>query len=126
MHLIRRHRSLLRIALLALVALGVLMQPVLRSVGDLHDLEHTMALQSDHGHSHHDGHEAPPGEDEAPGNPQGLHGLLHQYGTVGSMALLEPASLLASAPVTGEPPDRTHVPGPPASRLTSPFRPPIA
>lgn len=119
-------RHLFRQFALVLVALGVLMQPILRSIGDLHDMEHTVALQSDHGHSHHDGHEEPPRDDQAPGDPLGLHGLLHQFGAVGSMALLEPASLLASAPVTGGPPDRARVPGPPASRLTSPFRPPIA
>lgn len=126
MYSVRRHRSLLRIALLALVAFGVVVQPVLGFLGDLHDLEHTVALQSDHGHSHHDGHEAPAGDDEAPGEPLGVHGLLHQFGAVGSMALQEPASLLTSAVAIGDPPICAREPSPRMSRLTLPFRPPIA
>ncbi len=127
MRCLRRHRSLLHTALLVLLALGVLLQPVLGALGDLHGLEHAAAMQSDdHGHSHHDGHEAPHDGDDALGDPIGEHGLLHQGGFATSMALIEPVFLLLPPMRMGEPLDRSHAPGPPISRLTLPFRPPIA
>jgi hypothetical protein len=126
MHRIRRHRNLLHTALLVLVAFGMLLQPVLAALGDLHEVEHAVALHSDHGHSHHDGHEVPEDEGEVPGDPVGSHGLLHACGAAAPVALLEPVSLTAAAVATGDPPDRGYVHGPPVSRLTLPFRPPIA
>ena len=126
MQRLRRHRSFLHAALLVLVAIGVLLQPVLGALGELHGLEHAAALQSDHGHSHHDGHDQPDDGDDALGDPIGEHGLLHQGGVATSMALIEPAFLLLPPISVGDPLDRSHAPGPPTSRLTLPFRPPIA
>lgn len=125
MHRIRRQRSLLRTALLVLVAFGMLLQPVLAALGELHEVEHAVALHSDHGHSHHDGHEIPDDEGDAPGDPVGSHGLLHPCGAAASMALLEPAALLAAPVGMGEPPDRAHASAPRSLHLTLPFRPPI-
>lgn len=126
MHRLRRPRRYLCAALLALVALGVLLQPILGSLGGLHDLEHAVAAQSDHGHPHHDGHEAPTGDDEAPPDPLGIHALLHQGGHAASMALLDPILVVPSPVPAVDPPDRAHVSGPRAACLTLPFRPPIA
>lgn len=124
MQRIRRHRSLLHFTLVLLVAIGVLLQPVLGALGDLHDAEHAAAVQSDHGHSHHDGHDEPIGDDEALGDPIGTHILLHQGGVATSMALPEPSFRLLSPTPAGEPSART-TPAPPIAVLTLPFRPPI-
>lgn len=124
---LRRHRRLLHIALLVMVALGVLLQPVLGALGDLHALEHAAAMQShDHGHSHLAGHEAPHDGEDALGDPIGDHGLLHQGGFAMSMALIEPVFQLLPPILMDERLDRSHAPGPPITRLTLPFRPPIA
>ena len=122
----RRHRSVLRTALLVLLAFGLLVQPVLKALGELHDVEHAVAMQSDHGHPHHDGHEMPPGDDEAPGDAFGLHGLLHMCAPAAPMAPCEMAGVPAPLVATGDPPDGADASGAPTSRMTSPFRPPIA
>ncbi|WP_162616009.1 hypothetical protein [Solilutibacter oculi] len=126
MQRIRRHRSFLRTALLVLVVLGMLIQPALAALGDLHEIEHAAALHSDHGHAHHDGHEVPADDKDAPGDPLGIHSLLHPSGAAASMALIEPVVLLPSLMAEGESPVRAYASGPPMSRLTLPFRPPIA
>ena len=126
MHRIRRHSSLLHYALLLVVALGVLLQPVLASMGELHNVEHAVAVQSDHGHAHHDGHDNPVGDDDVPGDPVGAHNLLHQGGVAASVALLEPSFHLVSPMPAGVPPASFHPTGPPIAPLTLPFRPPIA
>lgn len=126
MQRIRPHRRFLHAALMVLVAFGVLLQPILGAIGALHELEHAVAIHSDHGHSHLDGHDTPAGGDDPAGDPIGAHNLLHQGGFVASMALLDPASLFFSPILVGDPPDRDHAAGPPALRQTLPFRPPIA
>lgn len=123
---LRRHRSLLRTALLVLVALGVLMQPILTSLSELHGLEHAVAVHSDHGHSHHDGHDDPPADDDAPGDPIGLHGLMHTCNVAASMTFPEAGLLVTAYVAASDPPDRAHPFGPPDTHLTLPFRPPIA
>ena len=126
MHRIRRHRSLLHYALFLVVALGVLLQPILGAVGDLHAVEHAVALQSDHGHAHHDGHDDPADDDDGSGDATGAHSLLHQGGFAASMALLD-SSFQFLAPIpAGDPLPSFHSPGPPIAPLTLPFRPPIA
>lgn len=123
----RRHRRFLHAALSILVTFGVLLQPVLGALGEIHSLEHAAALQADnHGDVHHDGHEAPHEGEDALGDPIGEHVLLHQGGFAMSMALIEPVFLLLVPTRMDEPLDRSHSPGPPISHLTLPFRPPIA
>lgn len=126
MQRIRHHRSFLHAALLVLVAFGVLLQPILGALADLHDVEHAVALQSDHGHSHVDGHDEPSGGGDPSGDPIGAHNLLHQSGFATSLALLDPALLLLTPVLVGEPPQPVHAFGSPATPLTLPFRPPIA
>ena len=126
MQCIRLHRSFLRYALLVVMALGVLLQPVLAAMGELHDVEHAVAVQSDHGHAHHDGHDDPAGDNEGPGDPIGAHSLLHQGVAAASVALLEPSFHLVSPMPAGDPPASVHPTGPPTAPLTLPFRPPIA
>lgn len=118
-------RSLFRYALLVVVALGVLLQPLLADMGELHDVEHSIAMQSDHGHAHHDGHDDPADGDEVPGEPIGTHNLLHQGGFAVSAALFEPSFYLVSPVPAGDPPASFHSTAPPIAPLTLPFRPPI-
>lgn len=126
MQRLRRPLRALHAALLVLVALGVLLQPVLGALGELHGLEHAAALQSEHGHTHLEGHGEPHDGDDAHGEPVGEHGLLHQGGFATCMARIEPGFLLPAPIRVGDPSARSHAPGPPPSRLTLPFRPPIA
>lgn len=125
MQRIRLHRRFLHSALMLLLAFGVLLQPMLGAAGQLHALEHALATPSDHGHTHHDGHDEPSGDDPS-GDPLGAHELLHQGGFAASMALLDSGAPLFSQVRVGEPPERDHASGPPGLRLTLPFRPPIA
>lgn len=143
----RRHR-VLHAALLMLVAFGVLLQPVLGALGELHGLSHAMALDRGHGaadahgavhdhdlaHSHDHAHAhasdhahgAPVDGHGDAGEPLGAHGLMHQGCLSVSMALLPPGLPgLAPAPVA-MPPDQLLAAGPPPTPFTSPFRPPIA
>ena len=123
---IRRHRSLLDYALLVVLALGVLLQPILGAVGELHAFEHAIAVQSDHGHAHHDGYDDPADDEHVLGDPIGAHSLLHQGGFAASMALLV-SSFQFLAPIpAGDPLSSFHATGPPITPLTLPFRPPIA
>lgn len=126
MQRIRPHRRFLHAALMLLVAFGVLLQPILGALGELHELEHAVATHSDHGHSHLDGHDEPAGGDDPSGDPIGAHELLHQGGPAGSMALLGVAPPFFAQVLVREPPDRDHPSGFPGLRLTLPFRPPIA
>ncbi|HUG72061.1 MAG TPA: hypothetical protein VMK82_01435 [Steroidobacteraceae bacterium] len=125
MQRIRPHRRFLHAALLLLVAFGVLLQPILGALGGLHELEHAVAAQSDHGHSHLEGHDEPAGGEDPYGDPVGAHDLLHHGGFAASMALLDPASMIFLTILVGDHPGRDHASGPPALRLTLPFRPPI-
>ena len=126
MHRTRRHRSLLHYALLLVLALGVLLQPILGAVGDLHEVEHAVAVQSNYGHAHHDDHDDPAGDEDVSGDPIGSHNLLHEGGFAASMALLEPSFRYLLPSPDGNPPACFHSPGPPIAPLTLPFRPPIA
>lgn len=126
MRLIRPHRRLLHYALLLVVALGVLLQPVLGALADLHDVEHAVAMQSEHGHAHHDGHDEPVGDEDASGDPVGAHNLLHDAGFAASMALLDRSFRVASPISAGDPPACFHSTRPPIAPMTLPFRPPIA
>lgn len=123
---LRLRRCNLRIALLVAVALGMVLQPLWAVLGELHQAEHTVAVHVDHEHSHHDGDQAPTDADAAPGDPVGIHDLLHHAGAPASAALPASALLPPGIAVSSSPPQRPEPSAPPASRLTSPFRPPIA
>ncbi len=120
-----RHRSvLLRLPALALLLLAVLANPVLASLGDLHELgngsEHLHAI-SEHGgdaadHDHADG-------DAGEGDL--LHALMHASHCCGHLTAIVPAPMRVPAmllPVVVPVTDTVPVPHtPPASLL----RPPI-
>lgn len=125
MHRTRRYRSLLHYALLLVVALGVMLQPVLGAMGDLHDVEHTVATQSDHGHAHHDGHDDPVGEKDPSGDPVGAHNLVHKAGFATSMVILDSTERFLFVVSDRDPPACFTSVGPPIAPLTLPFRPPI-
>ncbi|TAK38647.1 MAG: hypothetical protein EPO30_03735 [Lysobacteraceae bacterium] len=127
---LRRPHRFLRATLLVLLALGVVVNPLLGAVSELHGVEHaaTADVVDDHGH----GHAHPTGTDHRGGIPEpdadhslGSHGLLHQGAGV-TAALPEVLSVLPSdAPAQ----TRIAVPEPPhlPDDLASlPFRPPIA
>lgn len=125
----RRHRRLLRSALLVLLALGMTIQPTLAALGELHGVEHAVAAQSDDGHGH--AHPVDSASHEHPGAPSdpdhatGQHGLLHQCAS-GSFALPEAiVSLSRPAPSGSRLPQAGpfHLPG---DAPSLPFRPPIA
>lgn len=130
----RRHRQLLRTALLVLLALGMVVQPALGSLGELHEVEHAVVAQSDHGHDHGDdhAHDHDPdashdhgGDGSDPDHATGSHGLLHQSGTV-SVTLPEVMPcLLRQVPAEPRLPESGpfHLPG---DTPDLPFRPPIA
>lgn len=117
-----RRRCFLRIALLVAVALGMVLQPLWAALGELHQAEHAVAVHVEHGHSHHDAHQAPAGA----GDPLGIHDLLHHACAPASVALPASDLLAPGIAASGSPPQRPEPSAPPPSRLTSPFRPPIA
>lgn len=121
-----RRRCFLRIALLVVVALGMVLQPLWAALGELHQAEHAVAVHVDHGHSHHDVDPPPTDADAAPGDPVGIHDLLHHAGAPASAALPASDLLPPGIAASGDPPQRPEPSAPPSSRLTLPFRPPIA
>ena len=130
---LRRHRRLLRTALLVLLALGMVVQPALGALGELHEVEHAAIAQSDSGHDHGDDHlhdhDADTGHQHGDGSDQdhatGPHGLLHQAASA-SATLPDPVTFLPPQVPAG-----SHLPesGPlhlPGDAPGLPFRPPIA
>lgn len=123
-----RHLGLFKTALLVLLALGMVVQPVLGAISDLHGAEHAaMAdVASDHGHAHGDdadhGHEgAAPGPDHV----KGTHVLMHL--DVGLAVALTESVVRVPA---GIPESLAHpeadADGLPVATPHLPFRPPIA
>ena len=123
---LRRPRCLLllRLPALALLLLAVLANPVLASLGDLHELgsrgEHLHAV-SEHGDAAA-GHEHADGE---AGEGDLLHALMHASHCCGHLTAIVPApiALPGMPPASAAPPADT-VPLPP-SRPASLLRPPI-
>lgn len=127
-----RHRHVLfRLLLVATVVSGLLLQPVISALADLHALEHLAALDGDHGH-HHDAdpdHEHPPSnpaDEGAPADPGGLHGILHASVGMGAIAVFDAPLFHSACPTGSDPPWASTHAGPITSEPTSPFRPPIA
>jgi hypothetical protein len=120
MRLWLRRRPLLAKAVLLLLAIAVLVQPVLAGVGELHAVEH-----GTHEATAHDDDHAPHEEDD-PAHALGAHALLHQAASAGASdvfpcALPMPAFLLLTVDLPG-----ADVLGAPKAVITLPFRPPIA
>lgn len=122
-----RFLSLLRTGVLVLVALSLLAQPVVAAVSQIHGVGHPeIASAAQAAHEHEDWQAgAPHDEDEPSGHTDGSHGLMHQ--TCGGAFDRGVVRLELPSPVGSE----IRVPAPDDSvrittRLTSPFRPPIA
>lgn len=109
--------SLHRWLMLAVLALSVILQPVLASVSELHELTHDMA--SAHGVVDTE----TPEEGEGAETLHVMHHLAHCCGHVvaSSTAPLVLADVGRSEPVT-----LTGLPVVPSGRWLAPFRPPIA
>ncbi len=129
-----RLSKFLRTSFLALLVLGLMIQPLLAQLGELHAAEHAMLVATDaHGHDHdadsdHDAYidsedgRNPDQDDHA----TGAHGLMHQSGgfttltgLVSSMSVPKLYARMPDLPIPDAIGVRNAVP-------SSPFRPPIA
>lgn len=122
----RRPPSFLRTLLLGLLALGVLIQPVVSALADVHVLEHAAATLSDHGHAHHGGHDEPAPDGDPSGDAVGAHALMHGGAVVVSMTLPELSASWIGTRFGSVAPNTPATLLPPSRPLTLPFRPPIA
>ena len=123
---LRRPRCLLlRLPALALLLLAVLANPVLASLGDLHELgsrgEHLHAV-SEHGDVA-SGHEHADGE---AGEGDLLHALMHASHCCGHLTAIVPAPMLVQGMLLPSVAPATDAMPLPPARLASLLRPPIA
>ena len=125
---LRRHRQSFaqRLLVLVLFALSMVLQPVLASVSEIHELAHDLVA----GHVHVDHADetsadvAPNGQDDGPA--AALHMLMHFAHCCGQ-------SPAATVPATFAMPMRTAATAPPvrgpqrvtSARMLAPYRPPI-
>lgn len=124
----RPHRwlPLLRVLVLGLIALGLVLQPVMATVGEMHELAHDPSGM--HSHDLHadelDAELAAAGEQDQ-GEAKTLHVLLHFSHCCGAAAAMLPiVKALPVMPLSG----RLAIATTPIllqARLTSPFKPPI-
>jgi len=118
-----RLSTLLRASLLALLVLGLAVNPTLTFVGELHGADHTRAVNAV-GHHHDEAglHDDAPDTDHT----EGAHGLLHQSSGGGSFSDSVAVIKLPAVPYE---PVVIALPTPlpvPLQHVTGPFRPPIA
>ncbi|RNF82550.1 hypothetical protein [Montanilutibacter psychrotolerans] len=122
----RRHRLplVLRVLVLAMFVLGVAMQPVLASLGELHELSHDPS--GSHAHAAHAGDAVAAETADGEGNPRALHVLLdfaHCCGQPTAMPLSSPQMPMAIAASVALPMGPSQPPT--AARNLAPYRPPI-
>lgn len=122
----RRLLPLLRVLVLALFALGLVLQPVLAAAGEMHELAHDPSGM--HAHAQHaddvDAELTAAGEQNEEG-AQTLHVLLHFAHCCGAAAAMVPTlNPIPAMPVNGRL-AIAKAPIPLQARLTSPFKPPI-
>jgi len=127
-HLRHRWSQILRTSVLLVLALGLMVQPVLGALGEVH--EFTAHTDSAHGHTDHNlPHEhavAAQADDERDvGGP--MHQLLHYAHCCGHSAGLASAELpLPSFHWVATPPGDSQASSVVPSHATTPFRPPIS
>jgi hypothetical protein len=135
-------KRFLRASLLALLVLGLIVQPMLTRLSETHEAEHALGLdehRDGHGHPHDDPHNHPhdlaqhPHQDEgapsedAPGedHTSGIHGLMHQPGGYSTLEWIVGIAIPPAPRHVQSPPDRVRC-GLPRQPPSTPFRPPIA
>lgn len=123
---LRRLSPLLRVLVLALFALGLVVQPVLAAAGEMHELAHDPSGKHSH-NLHADELDAgvAAADEQDQGGAKTLHVLLdfsHCCGaSAATLPLLEP---IPTVPASGRL-AIAKAPIPLQARLTSPFKPPI-
>jgi hypothetical protein len=125
---VHRHRRLplLHVLVLGLLALGLVLQPVIAAVGEIHELGHDPSGM--HSHDPHADHlhavpTAAGGND--PDGSETLHALLDFAHCCGAAAMVVPVLDGPSVLVASRQLASARVFPPPAVRLPSPFKPPI-
>jgi hypothetical protein len=115
-----------RVCLLALLVLGMMIEPVLAQLSELHAAEHATEVTADvHDHGHETGDTHHGGDPEQDDHASGTHGLMHQSG--GCSTLTGPVAGMSVPEVYARTPD-LPIPdtiGVPHAVPSSPFRPPI-
>ncbi|MBS3895845.1 hypothetical protein [Silanimonas sp.] len=132
MRLQSRPSKLLRLVWVAATLCGLLLQPVLAAMGDLHALEHAMAVDGEHahdpGHGHDHAHNHPQAttpSGDLPHEATGLHELLHTHAGMSAAALLGVPFFQGEGPESPRPSPVMRDTDPLTLHLGSPFRPPI-
>lgn len=124
----RPHRWLpfLRVLVLALFALGLVVQPVLATAGEMHELAHDPSGMHAHDlHADDVDAELIAADEQDEDGARTLHLLLHFAHCCGAAAAMVPIlNSIPAMPLTGRL-AIAKAPIPPPAHLTSPFKPPI-